>query len=276
MVDAATLLQARRYLTATGLFTEVDLYTMRGSRLGTVIAVVDARPSHRFYLATGVGRDPFRGAYVNVASLRRMGLFGRGGIARVTFRLAQRDAGLYADLEVPALLPRETDLLLDLGRYRQTWTIHQGDSTRFQKSDVARFRVGARHRLTDDVSALLSAGISQTRPRPSLSSHDDHPKIPAADLLTVYKDDLRLGEVQLSLTRDRPDQLRPWQSGSWEGLVLRGASPRDGERFWGSEFDAIRAFPVAGTRAAASTRSARMRSAMAGAVFSTSSCGSRM
>jgi hypothetical protein len=31
MVDAATLVQARRQLTAAGIFTEVDLYTRAGA-----------------------------------------------------------------------------------------------------------------------------------------------------------------------------------------------------------------------------------------------------
>ena len=261
MVDVATLIQAREDLSGTGLFLEVELYTMRGSRFGAVIAVIAARPSHHFYLETGVGRDPIRGGYLNAASLRRMGLFGRGGIARVTFRLARREAGLYADLEVPALLPRETDLLVNLSGYREIWTIRRGDSTAFRQIDRAGFRVGARRRLTNDVNATLWGGVCRARPnqslkadpglRPMLETDQDGPKIRAAGFVPVYKGVLRFGEVQLSLTRDLQDRLRPWQSGSWEGLVLRWASRRDGEPFWGSEFDAHRAFPVAGTRAAA-------------------------
>ena len=49
-VDAATLVQARRQLAATGLFIELDLYTTRGSRPAAIIAVVAARPSWHFYL----------------------------------------------------------------------------------------------------------------------------------------------------------------------------------------------------------------------------------
>jgi outer membrane protein assembly factor BamA len=254
MVDAATLLQARRYLAATGLFTEVDLYTVRGSRPGAITAVVAARTSRRFYLETGVGQDPFRGWYWTVASLRRTGLLGRGGTARVSYRTALtalRPSGLYAELDVPSLLARDMDLLANLGRYTETWTMEQGDSTHFQKIDRARFRVGARHWLTDDLSAILSGGISQARPRQTLSSDHDGPKIPAAGLVPVFKDDLRFGEVQASLVRDRQDRLRPWQSGSWAGWILRGAIPREGERFWASELDARLALPVADTRAAA-------------------------
>ena len=251
MVDAATLLQARQYLAATGLFTEVDLYTMRGSRLGAVIAVVAARPSRRFYLETGLGPDPLRGWYWNVVSLRRTGLLGRGGTARVSYRMAPRASGVYAELELPSLIARETDLLVNLNRFRETWTIRQGDSTHFQAIDYARFRVGARHRLTDDLTALLSGGISQARPRQTLESDHDGPKIPAAGLVPDYEDDLQFGEARLELIRDRRDRLRPWQSGSWTEWVLRGAAPRGGERFWGSELDARLALPAAGTRAAA-------------------------
>ena len=86
MVDAATLIQARRDLAATGLFAEVDLYTTRGSRLGAVIAVVAARPSHRFYVETVVGPDPLRGWYWNVLSLRRTGLLGRRGCPTLSVR----------------------------------------------------------------------------------------------------------------------------------------------------------------------------------------------
>jgi outer membrane protein assembly factor BamA len=53
------------------------------------------------------------------------------------------------------------------------------------------------------------------------------------------------------LVRDRQDRLRPWQSGSWAGWILRGAALRRGEDFWASELDARLALPVAGTRAAA-------------------------
>ena len=254
MVDAATLLQARRYLAATGLFTELDLYTVRGSRPGAITAVVAARTNRRFYLETGVGQDPFRGWYWNVASLRRTGLLGHGGTARVSYRTALtalRPSGLYAELDVPSLLARDTDLLASLGWYTETWTMEQGDSTRFQKIDRARIRVGARHWLTDDLSAILSGGISQARPRQTLSSDHDGPKIPAAGLVPVFKDDLRFGEVQASLVRDCQDRLRPWQKGSWAGWILRGAALRRGEDFWASELDARLALPVAGTRAAA-------------------------
>jgi outer membrane protein assembly factor BamA len=264
-VDAATLIQARGYLAATGLFTEVELYTERGSRLGNVIAVVAARPSRRFYLDSGVGRDPLRGWYWNVASLRRTGLFGRGGTARVGFRavpLGQGDtagdrfrtlwrtSGVYADLEVPGLLAPATDLLVNLSGYRETWTIHQGDSTRFQKIDQARLRVGVRRRLTDELSATLFGGVSKARPRRTLEI-DHGPRTPAATVVPATRDKLQFGEAQLSLTRDRQDRLRPWQSGSWAGWVLRGATPREGNRFWGSELEARLALPVAGTRAAA-------------------------
>jgi outer membrane protein assembly factor BamA len=251
MVDAATLIQARRDLAATGLFADVDLYTTRGSRLGAVIAVVAARTSHRFYVETGVGPDPLRGWYWNVFSLRRTGLLGRGGTARVSYRMGLRSAGLHADLEVPSLLARETDLLANLSGYRDTWTIRQGDSTHFQRLDRSRFRLGVRQRLTDDLSATLWAGAAQARPKRTLQSEHDRPKIPAAGLVPVYKDDLQFGEAQLELLRNGRDRLRPWQSGSWAQWILRGAAPRRGERFWGSELDARLALPVAGTRAAA-------------------------
>jgi outer membrane protein assembly factor BamA len=251
MVDVATLVEARRQLAATGLFLEVELYTERGSRPGAITAVVVARPSHHFYLEIGTGRDPLRGSYMNVVSLRRAGLFGHGGSARATFRVARRVTGFYADLDVPALLPRETDLLLNLARYRGTWIIHQGDSTRFQKIDLVRIRIGARHHLTEGLSAALWAGISRADPKQTLESHDDGPAIPTAGVVPVYEDDLQFSEVLASLIRDRQDRLRPWQNGSWAGLVLRGASPRDGERFWGIELEIHRALPVAGTRAAA-------------------------
>ena len=251
MVDAATLIQARRDLAATGLFAEVDLYTTRGSRLGAVIAVVAARTSHRFYVETGVGPDPLRGWYWNVLSLRRTGLLGRGGTARVTYRMGPRSAGLSADLEVPSLLARETDLLVNLSGYRDTWTIRQGDSTHFQRLERARLRFGARQRLTGDLSATLWGGVAQARPKPTLQSEHDRPKIPAAGLVPVYKDDLQFGEAQLELLRNGRDRLRPWQSGSWTQWVLRGAAPRRGECFWGNELDARLALPVAGTRAAA-------------------------
>ena len=250
-VDVATLVEARRQLAATGLFLELELYTEPGSRPGAINAVVVARPNDHYYLESGAGRDPLRGSYLNVVALRRAGLFGRGGSARATFRIARRVMGLYADLDVPALLPRETDLLVNLGRYREAWIIHQGDSTRFQRIDLARIRVGARHHLTEDVSAALWAGISQASPKQTLESRDDGPAIPAAGVVPVYEDDLGLGEVQASLIRDRQDRLRPWQRGSWAGLVLRGASARDGDQFWGSELELRRAWEVAGTRAAA-------------------------
>jgi hypothetical protein len=216
--------------------------------------VVAARPSRRFYLETGVGQDPFRGWYWNVLRLRRTGLLGRGVTAQVSYRTALtalRPSGLYAELDVPSLLARDTDLLANLGWYTETWTIEQVDSTYFQKIDRARFRVGARKRLTDDLSAIFSGGISQARPHLTLESDHDGPKIPAAGLVPVYEDDLRFGEAQVSLARDRQDRLRPWQSGSWAGWLLRGAVLRGGERFWASELDARLALPVAGTRAAA-------------------------
>ena len=251
MVDAATLVEARRSLIATGLFDEIDLYTTRGSRPGAIIAVVPARPSRRFYLESGAGRDVFGGWYWNVVSLLRTGLVGSGGTARVSYRAALRARGLYADFDVPALFAGDTDLLGNLGRYRETWVIRQGDSTNHQAIDRVRLRVGVRRPLTDDLSAVLSGGVFQARPQQTLSSDHDGPRIPVTGLVPVYKADLRYGELQASLIRDRRDRLRAWQSGSWVGWAVRGAVPNRGERFWGGDFDARLAVPVAGTRAAA-------------------------
>ena len=91
--------------------------------------------------------------------------------------------------------------------------------------------------MTDDLSADLSGGVFQARPQQTLSSGHDGPKIPVTGLVPVYKDDLRCGELQTSLIRDRQDRLRPWQSGSWAGWVVRGAVPRRGERFWGDDLE---------------------------------------
>ncbi len=250
MVDAATLLKARSYLASTGLFTDLDLRTTRGSRPGAVIAVVTARPSRRFYLESTAGREAFGGWHWNVVGLRRTGLFG-SGTARVGYRAGLRAHGLYADLEVPALFARDTDLLVTLGRYRDTWLIRQDDSTDHQAIDRTRLRVGVRKRLTEDLSTVLIGGFSQASPEPSLSTDQEGPDIPAAGIVPVYPDDLRYGELQASLVFDRQDRLRAWQCGSWTGWAVRGAVPNRGERFWGSDFEARVAVPVAGTRAAA-------------------------
>jgi outer membrane protein assembly factor BamA len=251
MVDAATLVQTRQYLAATGLFAELDLYTTRGSRFGAVIAVVVARARHSLRVEIGAGRDPGRGWYWTVLGLRRPGLFGRGGVAQVSYRMTRRSAGLYADLDIPSLIARDADLLVSLSAYRDTWTIRQGDSTHFQRIDGARFRVGARRWVADDLSATLWGGVAQTHPRRTVQGEHGHPKIPAAGLVPVYKDDLRLGEAQLDLLRNGRDRLRPWQNGSWAQWILRGSTLCDGQSFWGSELDTRLAVPVADTRAAA-------------------------
>jgi light-regulated signal transduction histidine kinase (bacteriophytochrome) len=95
--------------------------------LAVVVPPVAARPSRRFYLETGAGRDAFRGGYWNVVSLRRTGLFGGGGTARVSYPAALRARGLYADLDAPALFARDTNLLVNLGRHRATASSRQRD-----------------------------------------------------------------------------------------------------------------------------------------------------
>jgi outer membrane protein assembly factor BamA len=249
-IDSEALVQAREHLLSTGLFAEVDLYTMRGEQPGAVTAVVSARPSRAFHLETGLGHDPLRGWYLNVLSLRRTGMFNRGGTARVSYRTGLRASGFYGELEVPEVGPRDTDLLVNLGSYDETWDINQGDSTHYQRIGRNEIEAGLRHRLTDDWSALFWSGYSHARPDPVLETVDDEPGIPASSLVPVI-DDLRYGEFRGELIRNRQDPLRPWQRGSWAGLILQGSVPDHGSFFWGSECNAHLAMPVARTQAAA-------------------------
>ena len=73
------LLDARAEMLGTGPFDRLDIYAARGSRPGVIRAVVTARPSHRFLLESGVGREPFQSEYLNCLAVRRTGLFHRGG-----------------------------------------------------------------------------------------------------------------------------------------------------------------------------------------------------
>ncbi len=250
MIDSETLVQVREHLLATRLFSEIDLYTMRGSRPGAVTAVVAARPSRRFHLETGLGHDPLQRWYLNIVSLRRTGLFDRGATARVSFRTGFRTSGLWGELEVPGLTARDTDLLVNVAGFDEIWHIQQGDSARYQTIGRSQIQAGLRRHLRDDLSAVGWLGYGAAHPSETLHANDESPEIPAAPLVPSIRD-LHFGELRGELVRDRQDWRRPWQNGSLVALVLHATVPDRGTSFWGGELDARVAVPVALTRAAA-------------------------
>lgn len=251
VVDPGVLLQARDELASTGLFNEVDIYTTRGSRPGGVNAVVAAVPSHRFHLETGLGFEPLRGWYLNILGVRRTGLFGRGGTARLSFRSGLRASGLYGEMLIPGLLPNELDVLVGLDAFDETWTLYDLDKSYHQMVGRSRVLVGVQRRLLPDLALVVRTAYSEAHAARSLDPYDDTPSIPATDLLGARDRSVHLVGLDGELYRDRLDRLRPWQNGSWTGFALRAAAPDKGPVFGGAEFDARAAFPVAGTRAAA-------------------------
>ena len=251
LIDSNVLVEARDQLVSTGLFTDVDIYTTRGSRPGSVIAIVAATPSHRLHLETGLGFEPLRGWYLNIIGVRRTGLFHRGGTARLSFRSGIRTSGLYGELQVPGLIADDLDLLLNLDRFDEYWDLYDRDKPYHQVLDRSRALIGVRGRLGPELSLTVRAGFTRTAANDSLDAFDDTPSIPAESLLPVQKNPLHFFNLEAEVVKDRLDRLRPWQHGSWSALALRGATSNRGPAFWGAELDARVARPVARTRAAA-------------------------
>jgi len=251
MVDPEALVQAREYLLSTGLFSEVDLYTTRGTRPGAVNAVVAAQPSRRFHLETGLGYKPLGGWFLNIIGVRRTGLFHRGGTARLSFRTGLHASGLYGELELPGIPATDLDLLLNLDVFSETWTAYKGDKPYYQDIHRARALLGVRRQIRPDLQATIWAGVCGTAPTDSLESWDDSPAIFAGALVPVYDHDIDFVNLRAELFRNRLDPLRPWQKGSWSGFALTAAEPTRGPAFWSGEAEARLAVPVWTTRAAA-------------------------
>jgi outer membrane protein assembly factor BamA len=243
------LLNARAEMLGTGLFDELDIYTARGSRPGTIRAVVTARPSRRFLLDTGVRYDPLRSWYLN-AGLRRTGLFHRGGWARVGAQGGSRTSGFWGELSIPGAAPAGPELRLDLATSLEPWPVYANGLFYRQTIQRDRARIGLRQHIGSGMEALLWLGVSSAHPSSTLKSDGEDPDLPATALLPAAKR-VNFLDLQVGLHRDRRDRLRHWQKGHWAGFTLRLAEPDRGSFAWNAELDARRFVPVLRTRAAA-------------------------
>lgn len=251
VVDPDQLVQVRDQLAATGLFSEVDIYTKPGSRPGLVGMVVAATPSHRFRIETGLGFQPLFGWYLDIFGVRRTGLFDRGGTARVSWRTGLRRSGLFGELTVPGLLPNDFDLLFNADLIDETWTAYDGDQSYYQDVGRSHILLGAARRIRPETEFEFRTGYSTADPGDKLDTYDDDPSIPAGALLPVYDGRLHFFDLEGKVHRNRLDRLVPWRSGTWAGLALRGAESSRGPFFWGAEIDLRAMQPIAATSAAA-------------------------
>lgn len=251
LVSPGDLVEARDQLVASGRFDEVEIYTRRGSRPGAVHAVVVTAPSHRFALETGLGYQPLEGWYLNLIGVRRTGLFGRGGAARLGFRTGLGFSGLCGDMEVPGLLPTDLDLFLEVEMLDVVWTVRHEGMSYYQEIDRGRFLLGVRRKLQPDLDLVWRAGFSRARGGDTLKTYGEGPTLAASELLPVYDRFLDFFLSEGELVRNDRDRLRPWQKGSSIGLAGRFGAPDQGPIFGGLELDASTAVPVLETRAAA-------------------------
>ncbi len=251
-VTAGILVQTRDYLTGSGHYRTVDVYTERGSRPGAIVLVVEVERARAVRLETGLGFEPLRSWYLNIIGMRVVSPLGRGGLFRAGFHQGLRSGGLYLDLDVPALLGPGLDLVADGGAYEELWDVPARDVAYYQSIWHFRLVPGVRKRLRDGPSMLLWSGFSSSRVDRELQSDDqDAPDVDPAALVPQIPHTTSFWESRLEVQLDRRDPLRPWQAGHWLGWTLKGALSDRGDGFWGTSVDAHVAVPVVGNAAAA-------------------------
>lgn len=251
-VTAAELIETSAFLAGSGLFTEVDVYTERGSRPGAIVVVIVARPAARLRLETGLGYDPRRSWYLNLVGLRVLNPFGRGGLFRAGIHEGLHQDGFFLDLEVPSFPVTDLDLLAEGSASHEIWNVHDRDVSYYQLIRRLRLMAGVRRQLRDDLELRLWTGLSATDLDHRLRSNDeDVPTRDAGLLLPDLQEKTGFWESRLELQWDRSDRLRSWQSARWFGCSLNAATSDAGPAFWGADLDARLTMPVAGRSAAA-------------------------
>lgn len=229
-VDAATLRAARRRLQLTGWFSEVQVYTERGSAPGQLVLRVDGKLNRRVRFETGFAHDPLRGWSMKIVGLRADHALGTASTTSLAWQLGPRRSMLEADYLGRRMGGTRFDLLVHFEAGNEDWNAYDNDDLFQQKIARAELALGGRWHLARGLSTTLWLGSSAADPGRIVQQSGD-PRQPPEDLVGPAQGEERYGNLGLDFTLDRRDLAQPWRRGTWSTLQLRGSRVRDGEAF---------------------------------------------